>query len=87
MGNFYSCSMFNVLGNGTMEQNCFRGTSHGTLCGTDSQKSLFLKGLRGSLMEHRMEHPWNKAQKRVPRALHAWNKKVRFNKKENNHGL
>ena len=82
-----ACSMFHVLGNGTVEQNQFHETKRGTANGTSIQKSLLSKGLSGFPAEHREEHPWNKCPKRVPRPLSSWNKKLRFNKKENDHGF
>jgi hypothetical protein len=53
--------MFHALGNGTVEQNQFRGTSNGTAIGKSFQKSLFSYEFMVFAVEHRGEHPWNKA--------------------------
>ena len=85
MVNAQSCSMFHLLGNGTVEQNYFYGTSRGTEVGTPFQKALFPKGLKASRVEHVLEQSWNKYQKTwntpgtkasnlVPRPLRLWNK-------------
>jgi hypothetical protein len=63
MSEFIFCSMFHALGNGTVEQNQFRGTKHGTEIGTSFQKTMFSNEITLFSMEHRGEQPWNKRLK------------------------